>query len=235
MVKSAKLTVQKRTETGRKVKKLRKQGIIPANIFGSKIKSLSISVKLDDFKKIYKLAGESSLLEMTVEGETKPRPAIIADIQVSPLDKFILHIDFRQVDLTEKVESDIHLKQVGESPAVDAGGVLIQVKDTIEVETLPGDIPEAIEVDVSSLLEIGDAVLVENLKVSDKVKILDPEDTMLFRVDKQEEEEVEPEPEVEEGAEDAEGAEAKGETKEEDKDAEETNKEKEEGSKEKAE
>jgi large subunit ribosomal protein L25 len=82
MVKSAKLTVQKRTETGRKVKKLRKQGIIPANIFGSKIKSLSISVKLDDFKKIYKLAGESSLLEMTVEGETKPRPAIIADIQV---------------------------------------------------------------------------------------------------------------------------------------------------------
>jgi large subunit ribosomal protein L25 len=122
-----------------------------------------------------------------------------------------------------------------ESPAVDAGGVLIQVKDTIEVETLPGDIPEAIEVDVSSLLEIGDAVLVENLKVSDKVKILDPEDTMLFRVDKQEEEEVEPEPEVEEGAEDAEGAEAKGETKEEDKDAEETNKEKEEGSKEKAE
>lgn len=196
------LKAQSRRVTGRKVKSLRKLGLLPANIFGKHIDSKAISVNQDEFRKIFTQAGTTALINLKVEDETKPRPVLIAVVQKHPVWGKIIHADFRQVDLAEKVTATVAIKLVGESPAVkDKGAVLVSVINEISIEALPADLPSQIEADVSSLAEFGNSIHVKDLSVDrNKVKILaDEGETIVIVQEPKEEVEEAPAPVPAEG------------------------------------
>lgn len=173
------LSATARDLVGRKVKNLRKQGLIPANIYGKKVKSITISVTLDDFIKVYKEAGESGLIELTLGKEV--RPVLIHNLQIDPIRSNPLHVEFYQVDLKEKVRTKVPVEFTGEPVAVaNKIGVLLTITDEVEVEALPADLPEKFTVDVSALAEVDTELKVKDIKAVSGVTILtDPELTLV--------------------------------------------------------
>lgn len=204
------LNSAKRTVVGRKVKSLRKQGLVPANVFGKKVKSLALSVKSLDFRKVFSKAGATGIIYLEIEGEKEARPVLVSSAQKSPLKGTLLHIDFRQVDLTQKVKAEVPIKITGESPAIkDKGGVLVAVLSKVMVEALPADLPEVLEVSIQGLTEIGQSVHVSDINIDkSKVKIeaADGETVAIIQEPKKEEVEVKPVAEAVAGAEGGEEA-----------------------------
>lgn len=163
------LNGQKREVLGRKVKNLRKQGIIPAHIFGHKIETIHIQVNEHDFKKVFQKAGETGVVDLQIEGIS--HPVLIRNVQVNPVTDALIHIDFYQVNLSEKVKVNVPLEIIGDAPAVEKKiGLLLTPVTEVEVEALPTDIPESIQVEIANLTSVGDALKVSDLKV-DKSKI----------------------------------------------------------------
>lgn len=165
------LKAAKRTITGRKIKNLRRQGILPANIYGKKLKSQVVQLNEKDFSTVFAKTGETGLVELLV-GEEK-HPVLIHNVQYHPVTGAPLHADFLQVDLKEKVTAKVAVVLIGEAPVVkDKTGVLLTILSEIEVEALPADLPDKLEVDISNLSTIDQSIKVEQLKISDKVKVL---------------------------------------------------------------
>lgn len=171
------LVAEKRQVLGRKVKQLRKDGLLPANIYGKKIKSISVQVPLSDFAKIYSEVGETGLV--TVKLDKDEYPTLIHNVQVDPVADKPLHADFLHVDLHEKVTATVPLEFTGEALAQKDGiGIVVEQMREVEVEALPTDLPESIVVDISGLAEVDQAIRVKDLKVDrSKVEIKeeDPE------------------------------------------------------------
>jgi len=180
------LTAQVRKVTGRKVKTLRKEGLIPANIYGKKIKSQAVQVKALDFKKAYEEAGETGLISL---GD---RAVLVSSVQFNPLTDAVVHVDFRQVDLKEKVTAAVPVELMGKSPAEKGGiGTVVQYIDEIEVEALPTDLPEKFEIDASGLSEVDQAVFVSDLKYDQaKVEVKNDPGEIIVKVEPPQKEEV---------------------------------------------
>lgn len=176
------LLAEKRTVLGRKVKALRSQGIMPAHVFGHKVKTEHVQVKIGDFKKVFEKVGETGIVELSI-GSDK-RPVLVRSTQVHPLTDDLLHIDFYQVNLTEKVKVNVPLEIIGEAPAVEKKiGLLLTPVTEVEVEALPADLPESIEVDVSNFTEIGNELKVKDLKIDrSKVEILADEELVVAQI-----------------------------------------------------
>lgn len=186
------LQASQRTILGRKVATLRREAKIPANIYSKNKESVAITLDKKAFSKLYSTAGETTLIELTIDGEKKNRPVLIRDAQRHPVSGEIVHVDFQQVDLSQKVTANIPVETTGESEAVKAGGVLVVTHNEIEVEALPTDLPEVFQVDISKLNTMGDTITVADL-VYDKERVtiaLDPEE-VLATIQAQEEEKVE--------------------------------------------
>lgn len=167
-----KLKAEKREIIGRKVKNLRKTGQIPANVYGKKIKSLAITLEEKDFEKIYSQAGETGIVSLSIKGEKEERPVLIQNVQLDPVSDIPLHIDLRQIILTEKILAKIPVELTGEPMAVsEKSGILIQVLSEIEVEALPTDLPEKFSVDVTVLKAVRDQVLVKDIPFGKEKKI----------------------------------------------------------------
>ena len=211
------LRAEKRKLQGRKVKRLRKEGILPANIYGKKVKSLSVQVPLQDFDKVYKEVGETGLLQVLVEN--KKRSVLIHNVQVDPVTGFPLHVDFFQVDLTQKVSANVPIETTGGAPAEKQGlGTVVTQLDEIEVEALPADLPEKFTVDLSELKEVDQAIYIKDLSVNKaKVTIKDDLEAIVVKVEPLRKEEEVPEviEEEEEEGEEVEKEEGKDESKEE--------------------
>ncbi len=197
------LLAQLRQKTGRANNRLREQGMIPAVLYGHKIKNLNLMVKDYDFEKIYQEAGESTLVKLKIEGE-KERNVLIHDISKDPVSDKVVHIDFNQVKMDEKTTVEVPLVFVGQSEAVEAeAGVLVKNIQEIEVEALPADLPSEIEVDISVLKTFDDNIYVKDLKIPEKVELkANPEDSVASVIPPRSEEELEaleekPEEEVE--------------------------------------
>lgn len=188
------LTLTKREVSGRKVKALRRQGLVPGNIFGKDIPSVSIQIPEKELSKTFQEAGETAIIYATLEGEKDSRPLLISAMQVHPVTNAPLHVDFHQVDLKEKVTAAVPIVLTGESPAVvDNGAVLIQSMDEIEVEALPTDLPSEIELDISSLKEFNDALHVSDLKVdTTKIELQAEAEEIVVQVQEPQQEEEEP-------------------------------------------
>ncbi len=187
------LRADKRQLLGRKVKALRKDGLLPANIYGKKIKSQAIKVAVKDFMEIFKQVGETGVVEVSLGSEKTPYSVLIHNLQVDPVSGEPLHADLRNIDLLEKVEVAIPVELVGDAPGVTKGGILVQVMNEVEVEALPTDLPDKFEVDISGLEEAGQSILVKDLKVNkDKIKVLADEEQVITKVEapKEEKEEV---------------------------------------------
>jgi len=174
------LNAQVRKIIGKKVKRLRRQSLIPAVIYGHKIKPLSLVVSLKDFEKVYKQAGESDLIELKIDNQ-RPVNVLIHDVQRHPVTDRIIHVDFYQIKAGEKITVDIKLKLVGEAPAVkEKGNILVPQIEEIKVECLPKDIVHDIAVDISNLKEVGDTIRIKDLKIPPTLKILNkPEDVVV--------------------------------------------------------
>lgn len=174
------LQAKKREILGRKVKKLRKEGILPANVYGKKTKSQAVSLEKGEFQKVFSQVGETGVVQLSIEGEKETRPILIQNIQADPVTDQPLHVDLRQIILTEKVTARIPLEIEGEAPAAQQKlGILIQTVSEIEVEALPMDLPEKFSVDVSQLANVGDEIKVKDLKVERKKVELKIEDELV--------------------------------------------------------
>lgn len=170
------LKAKKRDVFGKKTNQGRKDGLIPAVVYGRGIESSSLWVNMLEFKRLLKKSGESTMISLEIDGKND-RNVIIYEIQRDPVTDNIIHIDFFQVKMDEEIETEVQLEFIGESLAVrDLGGVLVKNMDEVEVKCLPGDLPSRIDVDVSVLNTFEDRICVKDLKISAKVKIdLEPE------------------------------------------------------------
>ncbi len=185
------LNVQKRLLTGKKAKKLRRDGLVLANIFGPEFKSQSVSVNLKDLLKTYKTAKETGVVYIGLDKEEIP--VLIKNIQRHPVSDMILHVDFRKIDLKKKIETAVPVKTIGVSEAVSQkGGVLLMQTDSILVEAFPQDIPQQIEIDISVIKELGQEIKIVDLKKSDKYVVKTPAEKVIVSVVEHKEESVTP-------------------------------------------
>lgn len=172
-----------RTLTGKQVKTLRSEGLVPAVLYGHKQESISLTIPGHDFAKTYRDAGSSSLLDLTVKGEKSARKVLVHDIQIDPLTAKIQHVDFYLVNMKEKLQTEIPLEFVGTAPAVDSeGGTLITVRSEVNVECLPQDLVHSIEVDISSLATFDDVIRIKDIKIPAGIEVLDEEDEVVVSV-----------------------------------------------------
>ncbi len=164
------LKAQPRIIIGRKVKTLRRAGLVPAVVYGHGFEPLNIQVPAGDFEKIFAEAGQSSIVYLDVDGQT--HPTIIHDVVRDQLDDSFQHADFYKVRLDEKVHAKIPLNFMGESPAVKGlGGILVKNIQELEVEGFPQDLPHKIDVDISGLANFGNQILVKDLRISEKLGV----------------------------------------------------------------
>lgn len=201
-MKHAVLKADARQVVGKKVKKLRRDGLLPANVYGKDLSSLAIQVNLKEFQTVFKEVGETGLIDLQVNGET--RPVLVKNLQLQYPSHMPLHADFYQVNLKEKVKAMVPVEITGEAKAVlDKIGILLKQASEVEVEALPDKLPENIIVDVTNLANIGDQIAVENLKTDPDVEILTDPAQIIVKIDEPVQEEPE-EPAPEEAAEGAE-------------------------------
>jgi large subunit ribosomal protein L25 len=189
------LKVEERKIVGKKVKNIRKQGLLPGNIYGKKIKSSSVSVRLEDFLKVYKEVGETSILNleiMNAKEKSQPRTVLISNVQIDPVSDLPIHVDFHQVDLKEKVVAKVSIEIEGESPAEKQGiGTVVKYINEIEVEALPTDLPEKFVLDISSLTEVDQAIYLKDLKIDkDKVEVKADLEAIVAKVEPPQKEKV---------------------------------------------
>ena len=164
------LKVENRILFGKKIKKLRKQGIVPSNIFGPEFKSTSISVDKKEFIKIYRVVRETGVVYLLLGKEEIP--CLIKHLQKHPVTDVLLHVDFRKIDLAKKIETDVPVKTIGVSEAVSQkGGVLLLQSENLLVEALPQDIPHTIDIDISIIKELGQEIKVSDIAKSSKYLI----------------------------------------------------------------
>ena len=191
------LPAQIRQIKGKKVKNLRMNDILPAVLYGTKIKPICLQINLKFFEKIYKQVERSSLIKLKInqpEKSSKEYLVLIHAVQQDPITEKIIHADFYQPKLEEKIEAKVGLIFEGEAPAVkELGGILVKNIYELTVKALPQNLPKEIKVDVSSLKKFGDAILVKDLIINKEIEILrSPEDLIVSVVQPKEiEEELE--------------------------------------------
>jgi large subunit ribosomal protein L25 len=175
------LTVVRRETLGKKVRAMRRAGTVPANIYGRHVESLAVQVSFDDLRSLLRHHNRNDILYVQVDGEE--RPTFIRDVQRNPVSDKILHVDFLQISLTEKVRMEVPIHIVGKAPAVETyGGILTHPSTEVMVEALPLNIPNMLEIDVSGLTEIGQTLHASDLVAPEGVTIIHPDQT-LVRVD----------------------------------------------------
>lgn len=209
------LTVQTREILGRKVAALRKENLIPAELYGHGIENIHLSVPAKEFSKVFKEAGESTIINL--DFENKKLPVLIYEVSTDPLSDKIIHIDFYAVKMDEKITTSVPLEFIGISPAVkEKQGVLIKSMQALEIKALPADLPHNLEVELDKLSEIGMSIYVRDLKIPKGVEILVEPETAIATIIEQAKEEVEEKPISVEDVK-VEGEEKKEEEKEEEK------------------
>ncbi len=183
-----KLGAQARTVLGHKVKQLRQSGFVPAVLYGKGMEAVSLQVPYRDFERVFKQAGESSLVYLTVDlpaqaGGVQTYPTIIHDVTRDALKDTFVHADFYKVRLDQKIKAKVAVVFQGESPAVkEQAGIFVRNINELEVEAFPQDLPPEISVDISSLKNFGDQVLVKDLKLPAGVELTASQDDIIATV-----------------------------------------------------
>jgi large subunit ribosomal protein L25 len=196
------LKAETREATRKRVRHIRAEGYVPGVLYGRQTENTPIQIESKTLHKVLSMAGGNVLIGLQV-GDNEPVPTLAREVQRDIIRNNIIHIDFLQVVMTERIAADIPLVFVGEAPATkELGGILVHGMDAVEVECLPADLPASIEVDVSSLVNFNDSLTVSHLQVPSAVTILSDPETMMARieapriVEEEEEEIVEEEEEV---------------------------------------
>lgn len=177
-----KIKAENRTALGRKVKKIRKEGFIPATIYGKGLESKSIQFLGVELEKLFEEVGESTLVNLVLENETLP--ILFRNPQYHVIDGNLIHIDCYKVNLKEKISAMVPIEFIGESQAVKDGNTLVTVTDEIEIEALPADLPEKIEVDLTVLETLESVINVADIKIDlSKLEIKTDKEQLIAKVE----------------------------------------------------
>ncbi len=174
------ITAELRTIQGKAVSSLREKGLIPAVIYGKDQKTEMISVPFVDFIKLWRHAGESTVVALKLGSGDKN--VLIHDVSLDPIKNAPTHVDFYIVDMKRKVRVEVPIEWKGEEEAGKAG-ILVKVLHAVHVEALPSDLPHAITVDVSVLKTPADTVLVEHIALPKGVTVLNESDELVALVE----------------------------------------------------
>ena len=186
------LNIEKR-DLKQDLNELRKDDKIPAVFYGKGVDSTPITLSYSKFKSVWKQTGTSALITLIGVGEDKE--VLIHDIDIDPVTSHVIHIDFYVTERGKLMEATVPLEFIGESPAVKSlGGILVKVMRELKIEVLPKDLPQSIEVDISSLEELDSQIAIKDLKLPEGVKLFDDEEEVVASISQATEE---PEEEVE--------------------------------------
>ena len=176
------LAVTRRQVLGKKVKRLRWEGVIPANIFGRQLNSEAIQMPTGDLVGLLRAMSRNEIVYLRMDGE-EPRPTLIRHVQRHTLSDQVLHVDFQQISLVERVRLEVPIVLVGDAPAVETyGGTLLHGLDHITVEGLPTEVPSQVEADVSGLETMDAALHVRDLAAVSGVTVLTDPDVVVATV-----------------------------------------------------
>jgi len=175
------LKVTSREILGKKVRFLRRQGVIPVHLYGPGIESMALQCDTTELQRVLDEAGKTQLISLKIDNEKKPRTVVVHEVQIEPQTGESLHVDFYQVKMAEKVKVEIPVVLVGEAPALKLKeNMLVQELNTLSVECLPAKIPPSVELDLNSLTESEQAVRVKDIELDREVTVLnDPELVMV--------------------------------------------------------
>ncbi|MFC1892768.1 50S ribosomal protein L25 [Chloroflexota bacterium] len=192
------LQASKRNILGKKTRFLRRQGITPTHLFGHGVTSLSLQCDTPGLQRIIAQAGTTRLVALEIEGEKKPRIVFIREIRHDPYTRALLHADFYQIREKEKIKTEVPIVLFGEAPALkEKGRLLIHGITSLSVECLPDKLPPQIEVDLSPLQELGQAIHATDLALDPQITVTTAPDQMVVKVSEVYVERVEAVPEAE--------------------------------------
>jgi large subunit ribosomal protein L25 len=177
------LKAEKRVQSGKNlVRRLRKEGIIPAVLYGKDVEPLSLSISTKEWRLVQTKVKSNTIIKMELKknGATEERPVMLKELQRAGLSDAILHIDFLQVSMERAVQVEVPIHFTGDPAGLVKGGVIEQHLRSIMIESLPGQIPEKIEIDISAL-DIGDSIHVSDLNLPN-IKLLAPPDVAIVGV-----------------------------------------------------
>lgn len=204
MVEKITLNANARELTGRKTEGLRAENVVPAVVYGFDTEPINIKLSRGDFGRVYEKAGSSSIIDLDVDGTV--HPVLVQAIQYDPLTDYVTHVDFRRINMSEKVETTVALVLDGIAPAVkDLNGVLVQNIEEVEVSALPTALVREIVIDVTQLATFDDVLRVSDIKVPEGIEILTDQEKTIALVQPPRVEEEPVAAEVTEGEEAAEG------------------------------
>ncbi|TET51910.1 MAG: 50S ribosomal protein L25 [Anaerolineales bacterium] len=174
------LGAEERTVLGKQVKHLRREGFVPGVLYGRGFDSVALQFEEKALAGVLSQVGGSQLIAVNVQGKKKPEMALIREVHRDVIRGNVLHIDLYRVLMTEKITTEVPLMVVGVSPVTEMNeGILLHGVSSIEVQCLPGDLVDTIEVDLTSLLEVDAAILVRDLAVPAGIEVLtDPDETV---------------------------------------------------------
>ncbi|MBI2049882.1 MAG: 50S ribosomal protein L25 [Candidatus Staskawiczbacteria bacterium] len=198
------LSAKIRKDFGRQTKSIRKAGQIPAVVYGPGVKNLSLEINYKDFQKVFKQAGESSLVDLNVEseGKDKKRLVLIHEAKKDPVSDQFIHVDFLQPSLKEEVEATVPLVFLGVAPAEkDLSGTLVKNITEVQVKALPQNLPHEIQVSLEGLKTFGDHISIKDLVLPKNIKVLKKPEEIVVSVAQQQKVEEELEKPIEEDVE----------------------------------
>ncbi len=206
---SVQIDVEPREVTGKRVRSLRRQGIIPAHLYGRGQDSLALQAPAPVVMTLLRTAEQNQIIDLKIGGEAEARPVMLRGIQRNPVTDDLLHVDFFQISLTDMLRAEVPLNIIGEAPAVQIfSGILLHQIDHVTVEGLPADLPGHIDVDVSSLDVLEASLHVRDLVLPGSVTMITDPDQVIAKVSPPRVMEETAPAAAEEGAAPAEGEEA---------------------------
>lgn len=175
------LHAQPRALTGKKVRRLRTEGILPATVYGHRVTPQNIQVDHREFRDVLKHAGTTQLIDLVVDGGAA-RPVLVRQMERNAKRNDIIHVEFFQANLHEKVTTHVPLHTSGNAPAVDEGGILLTILDHVDVESFPQDVPPGLEVDITKLSDFNSAVHAGEIILPAAVTLVTPPDEVVVKV-----------------------------------------------------
>ena len=182
-MKQIELLVTTREILGKKVKFLRRQGITPVHLFGHNVKSIALQCDTAQLTHVLAQTGRTGLIGLKVDETKKSKNVVIREVQREPRSRELLHVDFYQVSMTEKIRVDIPIISIGEPPALkEKENFIIQELNSLSVECLPGEIPNRVEIDLTFLTKVGHAIHVKDISLDKKGAILNNPEQLVVKI-----------------------------------------------------
>jgi len=177
------LNTERRHITGKKVQQLRRMGYVPGIVYGHYTEPIALKIPDHALRQALRDAGTTRLITLKVKGIKDPKSVLVRDLQRDVITHTALHVDFYEVIMTERLEAQVPVVLFGEPlPVTKAEGILMQGMASIRVECLPGDLPPEIRIDLSQLIEIGDAILIGDLQLGEAITIMEGPEELVARV-----------------------------------------------------